>query len=225
MKVLVVAAHPDDETFGVGGTIARHTMQGDEVWVLILADGSEGRVPRDKHIELRKQCALEACAILGVKKVIFCSFEDQKLDALPLLDVIKPIENTIGEFRPEVVFTHFMGDLNQDHRAVFQATIVATRPFPNSSVKRLLCYETPSSTEWAPPFQTSVFAPNVFVDISTTLSKKIEAIKKYDTLHVCEVRPYPHPRSYQAIDIWSRRHGVVVGCEAVEAFMLIREIL
>lgn len=225
MKALVVAAHPDDETIGVGGTVARHSEQGDEVWVLVLADGSEGRTPRDKHIKLRKECASKACHFLGVSRVIFCDFEDQKLDVLPLLDVIKPIENCVREFRPDVVYTHFKEDVNQDHRTAFQATMVATRDFGDNTVRRLLCYETPSSTEWAAPFAGSSFAPNVFVDISSTLDRKTQAMQQYATPYVDEVRPYPHPRSYEAVKIYAKRYGAVVGVEAAEAFMLVRELL
>ena len=225
MKALVVAAHPDDETFGVGGTIARHSEQSDEVWVVILADGSEGRTPRRRHIELRKESASKACQVLGVRKVVFCDLPDQRLDTLPLLDVIRPIEKCVRELQPDVVYTHFKGDVNQDHRIAFQATMVAVRPFGDNTVRRLLCYETPSSTEWAAPFADSFFMPNVFVDISATLNKKIRAMQMYAETLNSEVRPYPHPRSYEAVEIYAKRHGAVVGMRAAEAFMLVRELL
>jgi LmbE family N-acetylglucosaminyl deacetylase len=225
MKVLVVAAHPDDETFGVGGTIARHSEQSDEIWVVILADGSEGRTPRRRHIELRKESASKACQVLGVRKIVFCDLPDQRLDTLPLLDVIRPIEKCVRELQPDVVYTHFKGDVNQDHRIAFQATMVATRPFGDNTVRRLLCYETPSSTEWAAPFADSSFMPNVFVNISATLNKKIRAMQMYAETLNSEVRPYPHPRSYEAVEIYAKRYGAVVGMRAAEAFMLVRELL
>jgi len=222
MKVLVVAAHPDDETLGVGGTIARYAEQGDEVWVCILTDGV---TPRHQHVELQMECASKACQILGVQKVIFCNLPNQRLDALPLVDVISPIEKCVGEFKPDVVYTHFKEDVNQDHRIAFQATMVATRPLGDNTVRRLLCYETPSSTEWAAPFTGSFFAPNVFVDIAITLSKKIRAMEMYASTYISEVRAYPHPRSYEAIEIYAKRHGIIVGVQAAEAFMLVRELL
>jgi LmbE family N-acetylglucosaminyl deacetylase len=225
MKVLVIAAHPDDETLGLGGTIAKYSEQKDEVWVLILAEGSEGRTPRHRHIELRKKCASQACQVLGVSRVIFCDMQDQKLDVLPLLDVIKPIEDCVRKFKPDVVYTHFKEDVNQDHRIAFQATMVATRPFGDNTVRKLLCYETPSSTEWAAPFTDSLFAPNVFVDISATLDKKIQAMQMYANTYISEVRPYPHPRSYEAIEIYAKRYGIIVGVRAAEAFMLVRELI
>ena len=222
MKVLVVAAHPDDETLGVGGTIARYSEQGDEVWVCIL---TEGVTARHQYVELQKERTLEACHILRVRKTIFCDLRDQHLDALPLIDVIRPIEACIKEFEPALVYTHFKGDVNQDHQVVFSATMVATRPFESSPVTKVLCYEVPSSTEWAPPFVDTSFRPNVFVSIADTLDAKIEAMKAYAEARQSEVREYPHPRSYKAIRIRAQTRGSAVGLEAAEAFVLVRELI
>jgi LmbE family N-acetylglucosaminyl deacetylase len=221
MRVLVVAAHPDDETLGVGGTIARYAERGDEVWVCILTEGVSAR---HNHVSQQKECALKACEVLGVKRVDFCDLPDQRLDTLPLLDVIRPVEAYVQELRPDVVYTHFKEDVNQDHRVAFQATMVATRPVGDSSVSRLLCFEAASSTEWAPPLTGSVFAANVFVDISETLTTKLEAMRMYSMTHMSEVPPYPHPRSFEALEIYAKRHGIAVGLRAAEPFMLVREI-
>ena len=221
MKVLTVAAHPDDETLGAGGTMAKLAAAGHEVWVCILADGATAR---HQHVEQHKQCAKRAADILGVANVVFCELPDQRLDALPLLEVITPIERCIGELRPEVVFTHFSQDANQDHRTVFQATLVAARPVQGISVRRLLCYEAASSTEWAPPFPGSVFSPNVFVEITNTLPTKLEALRAYEGTHSGEMRPYPHPRSYEAIEASAKRHGAASGVPAAEPFMLVRQV-
>jgi LmbE family N-acetylglucosaminyl deacetylase len=221
MRILTIAAHPDDETLGAGATIALHAARGDEVWVCILSDGVGAR---HGHVELQKDCAMRACDVLGVREVVFCGLPDQRLDTLPLLDVIAPIEKVIAELRPDVVLTHFKEDSNQDHRLVFQATLVAARPVNGSTVRRLMCYEIPGSTEWAGPFQESVFTPNVYVDVSSTLDKKIEAMHAYADTHISEVRPYPHPRSYEALEIYARRYGIAAGLEAAEPFMLLREI-
>jgi LmbE family N-acetylglucosaminyl deacetylase len=221
VKILAVAAHPDDETLGAGGTLALHSAQGDEVWVCIL---SEGVTSRHDQVELQQECAQRACATLGVRRVIFCMMPDQGLDVLPLTDLVTPIEQCIRDLEPEIVLTHFSHDANQDHRAVFNATLVATRPPSAPCVRRVMCWETPSSTEWAAPFPGSVFAPNVFVDITTTLDVKLAAMKAYADTHVSEVRPYPHPRSYEALDVYARRNGVAAGLHAAEAFMLVREI-
>lgn len=221
MRVLTVAAHPDDETLGAGGTMARMVAAGHEVWVCIL---TEGVTARHRHVEQQLECAVRAADVLGVANVVFCGLADQRLDALPLLEVITPIEKCIDELRPEVVFTHYKEDANQDHRAVFQATLVATRPVEGSSVQQVLCYETASSTEWAPPFPGSVFSPNVFVDISSTLPTKLKAMREYEQTHSGEMRSYPHPRSYEALEAYAKRHGVVAGVPAAEPFMLVRHV-
>lgn len=218
-KVLVVAAHPDDETLGAGGTIARFARQGSEVWVVVMCDGVTTR-----HLAVgpQKECAARACKVLGVRNVVFCDLPDQRLDTLSLVDVITPIERCVADLRPDVVLTHFKEDVNQDHGIVFRATMVATRPSPGSTVQTVMCFETASSTEWAAPFPGSTFAPNVFVDMTATLDKKVEAMSMYADTHVSEVRPYPHPRSLEAIEIYAKRHGVTVGVEAAEPFMLVR---
>jgi N-acetylglucosamine malate deacetylase 1 len=221
-RILVVAAHPDDETLGAGGTIPRHVARGDEVLVCLLSDGVGARHDQS---DMQRRCAEKACGVLGVSDVVFCDLPDQGLDGVPLLDVIRPIEQCIQDFGPQIVYTHYLEDVNQDHRAAFRATMVATRPVGGSPIKQLLCFETPSSTEWAPPFPGSVFAPNVFVDVSTTLQLKIEALSVYEHTFVSEIRPYPHPRSYEGVRLYARRHGVTVGLPAAEPFMLVRQLL
>lgn len=220
-RVLVVGAHPDDETLGAGGTIARHAEHGDEVWVCILTDGVAARHDR---ADIQYTCAQQAADVLGVKRLVTCGLQDQRLDALPLLEVIRPIERCIAELEPELVYTHFKEDANQDHRAVFQATLVAARPYA-SSVRRLLCYETASSTEWAGPFAGASFTPNVYIDVGDTLATKLAAMRCYAGTHQSEVRDYPHPRSYEAIEVYARRHGIAAGFHAAEPFMLVREIV
>lgn len=222
MRVLTVAAHPDDETLGAGGTMARLAAQGHEVWVCVLSDGVTSR---HRHVELQQECAIRAGDVLGVSHMVFCGLPDQRLDALPLLDVITAIEKVVGEFEPDVVLTHFKEDANQDHRVAFSATLVAARPVNGTSIRRLMCYEAASSTEWAPPFAGSVFSPNVFVDITSTLATKIEAMKRYAETFDSEMRPYPHPRSVEALEAYARRHGVAAGVEAAEPFMLVRQVV
>jgi LmbE family N-acetylglucosaminyl deacetylase len=220
--ILVVAAHPDDETLGAGGTVARFAEQGSEVWVCLLCDGVTNR---HSEVDLQRECAERACAVLGAGHVVFCDLPDQRLDGLTLVDVITPIERCIAELRPEVVLTHFPGDVNQDHRIVFDATMVATRPTAGTPVRTVMCFETASSTEWAAPFPASTFAPNVFVDITATLPRKLAAMRMYAGTHVSEVRPYPHPRSYEAIEVYAKRQGVLAGTRAAEPFMLVRDVV
>jgi LmbE family N-acetylglucosaminyl deacetylase len=220
MRVLTVAAHPDDETLGAGGTMAWHAERGDTVWALVLTDGVTSRHDR---VELQAECAERACKVLGVERLVLAGLPDQRLDTLTLLDVITPIERCIEQLRPDVVLTHFMGDVNEDHRLVARATLVATRPVPGTSVRRVCSFEIPSSTDWAPPIPGSVFAPNLYVDISGSLETKLAAMACYaDTFH-SEVRPFPHPRSMQALTAYAHRHGAASGLLAAEPFMLLRE--
>jgi N-acetylglucosamine malate deacetylase 1 len=220
MRVLTVAAHPDDETLGAGGTMAWHASRGDEVWVCILTEGASSRHDR---VELQLECARRACETLGVAEVRFAGLADQRLDTVPMLDVVTPIEECVRELRPDVVLTHFAGDVNEDHRIVSRATMVAARPVPGTSVRRVCSFEVPSSTDWAPPQPGSVFAPNLFVDISETLEIKLLAMKAYANTFHPEVRPYPHPRSLEALTAYAQRHGVASGLTAAEPFVLLRE--
>ena len=220
-QVLVVAAHPDDEVFGVGGTMANHILRGDSVSVLIVTDGVTAR---HANTEPQKVATRKACAMLGVEHVFFANLPDQRLDDLPLLEVIQPISKLIKELRPRTVYTHHRGDANQDHRAVFAATLVAVRPFDNNPVDRVLCYEVASSTEWGPAFAEWAFVPNVYVDISDTLEAKLRALEAYRETFQSELKPYPHPRSPEAVRIYAQQRGTTVGMTAAEAFVLAREL-
>lgn len=219
--ILILSAHPDDETYGVGGTVLKHKKDGHKVFVYIMTDGVTAR-----HNVKTKQrhAAEEACKILGVDEVIFGELPDQRLDALPLLEIIKPISKLINEIKPEVVYTHHGGDANQDHRTIFQATMVATRPFGDNPVRELLTYEVASSTEWAPPLNHWAFLPNTYIDISNQIDRKVFAALEYTKTHQSEVPPFPHPRSPEAIKIYAQRRGIEVGFNYAEAFQLIRKI-
>lgn len=220
MRVLTVAAHPDDETLGAGGTMAFHAARGDTVWVCVLTDGVTSRHDR---VSLQEECLRRACDTLGVDRLVTVGLPDQRLDTLCQLDVITPIERCIAELEPDVVLTHFPGDVNEDHRIVARATMVATRPVAGSSVRRVASFQIPSSTDWAPPIPGSVFTPNMYVDISGTLETKLTAMKAYAETYVSEVRPFPHPRSLEALTAYAHTHGVAAGLLAAEPFMLLRE--
>lgn len=221
-NVLVVAAHPDDETYGVGGTIAQHVIRNDQVSVLFLTDGVTAR---HSATEPQKAAARKACAALSVESVHFADLPDEGLDALPLLEVIRPISKLVRELRPQVLYTHHRGDSNQDHRIAFAATVVAVRPFGDNPVERVLCYEVASSTEWGPPFTEWAFAPNVYVDIASTLDAKLRAVAAYRGTYESEVKPFPHPRSPEAVETYARARGISVGMLAAEAFVLARELI
>jgi len=222
-SILVVAAHPDDEVLGCGGSIARHRKQGDAVSVLIMADGVGSRTENaqsDTAASERQQCARRANAILGVGDVTLLPYPDNRMDEVALLDIVQDIERAMARSKPSIVYTHHAGDVNIDHRRVHDAVIAACRPQPGHSVRQLLFFETPSSTEWRPPASHPPFAPNWFSDISDTLVLKLEALAAYAP----ELRDFPHPRSLVAIEHLARWRGASAGLAAAEAFELGRLI-
>lgn len=226
-KVLVVAAHPDDEVLGCGGTIARLAAAGRAVHVLLLADGENSRMAADGSgkaawaVAVRNAAAEQACRILGCASVEFLALPDNRMDGLVLLDVVKEIEARIARHAPTTLLTHHGYDVNVDHRVVHQAVIVACRPVPDHPVRELLFFEVPSSTEWRPPGSGDSFAPNYFVDVSATLDCKMAALDAYAS----ELRDFPHPRSRLAIEALARWRGATAGVVAAEAFVLGRMIV
>lgn len=226
MNVLVVAAHPGDEVFGPGATLARHVLRGDKVYTILLGEGitsrrEEKEVASTAELIALKQNALEAASILGVDKTYFFDFGDNKFDAVPRLRIIKAIESLKGELKPEIVYTHHRGDLSMDHRITFDAVLTAFRPMAGETVRRILSFSVPSSTEWYAPGGDAAFTPNVFVDVSATFEKKLLAMKAYKS----EVREYPHPRSPESLEAIAKVYGVAVGRTHVEPFVLVRELL
>jgi LmbE family N-acetylglucosaminyl deacetylase len=217
MKVLVISAHPDDEILGVGGTAAVHVRRGDEVRLVVMCEGDSARSRADRLAEVKEE-SRRAAAALGVTDLAHCGLPDQRLDTLPLWEVTREIEAIVQSFEPAIVYTHFAGDLNRDHRVIAEAVLVATRPYAAPSVRELLMFETPSSTEWASPELLPTFRPNAFVDITRTLDKKVEAFLCYSA----EVCDYPHPRSAQALRERAHHWGSVVNCPAAEAFAVVR---
>ena len=224
--ILVLAAHPDDEVLGIGGTIARHAASGDHVHVAIAAEGAtardDTRDARARHagIESLQSAARKAAGILGVKSVRFLGFPDNRCDSVDRLEVVKAIEAVVAELRPDTVYVHHCGDVNIDHRILHEAAFTACRPQPGHPVRRLLSFETPSSTEWAPPNSLPQFLPTVFLDISRHWPAKLAALGAYES----EMRPSPHPRSAGAIENLARWRGATAGLEMAEAFMLLREV-
>lgn len=217
-KILIVAAHPDDEVLGVGGTILKHAKNGDHVSILILGDGETARGAVAGKVAKRAEQAKKAAEFLGAKKIILEAFPDNKFDSVPLLDIVKRIEKTLYEIKPNIVYTHFGEDLNIDHRLTFQAVLTACRPQPKFFVKKILSFEVPSSTEWQAKSKKSVFCPNHYNDINEFINKKISAMKFY----AGELRPYPHPRSKQGIKTLAQYRGMEAGYKHAESFQVVR---
>ena len=221
-SVLVVAAHPDDEVLGCGGTIAKHALAGARVHILILAEGATSRAGSRRTglsssasaLRTLREAARRAGKLLGAVDVSLAGLPDNRLDGVELLDIVKKIESAIAAARPDIVYTHHNGDVNVDHRIAHDAVIAAVRPQPGNRIRGLYFFETPSSTEWRPPASMPPFQPSHFVDIAKTLDRKMSALRAYDS----EMRAWPHPRSYRAIEHLARWRGATVGCEAAEAF-------
>ena len=226
-KVLVVAAHPDDEILGCGGTIIKHCKNGDEVHILIMAEGLTSRgMQRDVVNNAEALDALHAnshkvAQIMGASQVKILSFPDNRMDSVDLLDVVKQVELVVDEYKPDIVYTHHAGDVNIDHRITHEAVVTACRPLPGQTVKALLFFETVSSTEWQTPMLDKAFMPNWFVEIAEEFETKIEALKCYES----EMRKYPHSRSYEAVKMLANYRGFCVGKGFVEAFEVGRNIV
>ena len=218
MKVLVIAPHMDDEVLGCGGTIARHVECGDNVFVCFVAHRAYNHQFNDERNEVEKEHANRAKEVLNYKESVFLGLNDERLDAC-IQDIIIPLEGYIYKIKPDIVYSPFYGDNNQDHRAVFQAVRVAIRPSAKVTPQKWLLYETPSSTEQSPPIYKNIFLPNYYVDVSEYIDFKIEAFLCYET----EKRIYPHPRSEEALKVLAQKRGVEIGFKYAEAFMIMRD--
>lgn len=224
--VLVVAAHPDDEILGCGGTLVKHAMQGDEVHIMILAEGLTSRdAVRDAELHQKELKQLHMTSqtvgsIIGATSVELCNFPDNRMDGVELLDVVKKVESVIEKYKPTIVYTHHVGDVNIDHQVAHKAVVTACRPMPGQTVQTILFFETLSSTEWQVPGEGLEFTPNWFVDIEKTFDKKMEALRCYAS----EMREYPHSRSCESVEILAKYRGTTIGCHLAEAFLLGRNI-
>ena len=222
-KILIVAAHPDDEVLGCFGTVARLIQEGYEAYTLILGEGKTSRdTQRDvehkkNELALLNEEIIKANTTIGIKQVFTCNFPDNRFDTVALLDIVKEIENIKSLIKPDIIFTHYEHDLNFDHQLTYKAVLTATRPMEYESVKELYSFEVLSSTEWSYPLS---FAPDTFFDIGNTLELKINAMHKYRS----ELREYPHPRSLESIKLLAQTRGMSVGLLFAEAFKTIRVV-
>jgi LmbE family N-acetylglucosaminyl deacetylase len=220
MTILVVAAHPDDEILGCGATIARFSASHD-VRIAILGEGITSRSEigeTDRELRALHEHAQAAGRIVGAGSVEVGALPDNRFDTVPLLQIVKSVEELVDRLRPEIVYTHHPGDLNIDHVLTFRAVLTATRTMRGCPVRELLTFEIASSTEWAFQQLQPPFRPSVFVDVSATIERKLEAMATYEG----ETRPFPHPRSAEALRAQARRWGAVVGMEYAEAFEAVR---
>ena len=226
MNYLIIVAHPDDEVLGCGGTIAKLAKEGHDVFVAILGEGITSRFnDRAKtdinSLQMLHKQSRQVAEFLGVKEIFMYSLPDNRFDSVPLLDIIKKIENLILKIKPDVIFTHYAGDLNIDHCITHRAVLTATRPIHGNTVKDIYSFEIPSSTEWAFGQFSDNFNPNVFVDIAESVDVKLKAMEMYEG----EARKFPHPRSERALKNLAECRGAAVGLHAAEAFELVRKII
>lgn len=215
--VLVVAAHPDDEVLGCGGVMARHSAEGDAVYTVFLADGVSSRNSK-KGLSEREGAARKAAAILGSKTPLFLNFPDNRLDTIPLLDVVQAVESVIARIKPHIIYTHHGGDLNIDHVITQRAVMTACRPLAGSPVRAIYGFEVLSSTEWSIQDGVHAFLPSRFVNIECFMAQKLQAMQAYKM----EIRPFPHPRSKKAIQALATFRGVQSGLNEAEAFTTLR---
>lgn len=230
-RILVIAAHPDDEILGVAGTAAKLALSNRvTVKVVYVASGITARYSQDQHqlaevknaLDTLKEEARTALALIGCQSFIFLDYPDNALDTVSRMEISRRLKEIVTDFQPDTVFTHHHGDYNWDHGVVFDATLMACRPSPGEAYPRyLLSYEILSSTERAFQTASTVFLPTVYWDISETIDLKKKAMQAYRT----EYRPYPHPRSVEGIEALAKKRGLEVGLEWAEAFQLIRCIV
>jgi LmbE family N-acetylglucosaminyl deacetylase len=219
MNVLVIAAHPDDEALGCGGVIARHTARGDVIDIVFVADGETSRAGAAmRQVSERRDQARAAAELLGAQPPRFLDLPDNRLDSVPILDVVQALAKATTDLRPDLIYTHHDGDLNVDHRVVCQVVLTLHRPLADSTVSEIRAFEVLSSTGWSVPVES--FAPVCFVDISAALDKKIAALGCYGG----EMRDFPHARSYAAVEALARLRGAVAGLPAAEAFAIYRRV-
>lgn len=213
-RILVVAAHPDDEISGSGGTIALHTRAGDSVTIVIVCEGESLRYGKEgvgQRLYMKR-----AAKKIGVSDVRLLDFPDQKLDTFTLTEIISPLEQIVREVKPNIVYTHHANDINLDHQLLFKAILVATRP-TEKFIETIYSFDAASSTEWAYP---RTFIPDTWIDISETLDIKLAAFSCYKN----ELRPYPHTRSIKSLRFRAKAWGNQVCVDAAEAFMTVRSV-
>jgi LmbE family N-acetylglucosaminyl deacetylase len=220
-RILCVVAHADDEALGVGGTLIKRALNGDEVHIVIASESESAKSSSSPYDPERLKKAEDWCRITGCNLKSLYGFPDQKLDQVPAIEIIHRIEKDLEEIRPDVVFTHHPGDMNSDHRVLSHAVLAALRPMTaRGNVKAVLAFETPSSTDQAPNIQPYSFQPNYFVSIGEVWDRKAESLSVY----VNEIMEFPHPRSMKMIEALAMKRGAECGTGMAEAFCLLRAI-
>ena len=219
-KVFVVAAHPDDEVLGCGGTLLKHVYDGDKVYILFVSDGVSGRFKKkddDKCLKeiSKREIMARKVSLLGKFKIVdFLNLKNLELNSYPHNYITNIIVKYFKKYKPDIVYTHYEHDLNIDHYQTFFSTYVACRPNNDFQIKKLLSFEIPSSTDWGIKSNGRLFCPNYFVDIHKFTKKKEKLLNQYKF----EMRKVPHSRSTKNINALSIIRGGMVGLHCAEAF-------
>lgn len=212
MNILIIAAHPDDEVIGMGGTIKKLTKNKNVVNLCVVSEGSTAQYDDPRMIQVRKNACLKCGKLLGISNFDFLEFPDMRLDSVPHVEINKKLEKIIKKYKPRIVYTTPPNDLNKDHLRVFESTLVVTRP-KSSNVKKVMCYELPGPVR-------KPFEPTIYEDIESEFSIKLKAFGNYKS----EIEKFPHPRSLKALEALAAYRGVQSGLKKAEAFQLIKSV-
>jgi LmbE family N-acetylglucosaminyl deacetylase len=219
-KIIVVSAHPDDETLGAGGTLLKHKKQGDELYWLIVTNIFENQGFTKDRIESRQEEIKKASALYGFTKIFMLDYPTMSITSDTLMDMIPKISAVFQEVKSEVIYTLNRSDAHSDHRYLSDAVMACTKSFRYPFIKKVLMYECISETEFAPAFPEKVFIPNYFVDITEHIVKKLEIMRIFES----ELGEPPFPRSEENIRALARFRGSSVGCHFAEAFQVVKII-
>lgn len=218
-KILIIAAHPDDEVLGCFGTVSKMIKNGDKAYTLILSKGKTSRNESAKEQQILAKEMIEANKLIGISEVFQLDFPDNAFDTVSILSIIQEIEKIKNKTKPNIIFTHYLHDINIDHQITAQATLTACRPIKGETVKEIYFMEVPSSTEWNGYTQQTAFVPNVFSDITQTIDDKVKSMEIYQS----ELRNAGHPRSLEHLKLYAKTNGTKVGLEYSENFILVRK--
>ncbi|MBN2447388.1 MAG: PIG-L family deacetylase [Phycisphaerae bacterium] len=216
MRVVCLAAHPDDETIGAGGTLLKHRAAGDEISLVVATVAFEPHWSADEVSHKRDEC-LAAADILGISDVRFLEFRTMHLNTLPAIELNACVAAALADLKPDIVYAPPCDDLNRDHAVLCEAALVTTRATDLKHMPTLYSYEIPTTTRYNVPGR---WQPNTYVDVSPVFERKLLAMSQYRT----ELRELPHPRSLDGLRCLARERGLFIGCEYAETHMLIRQV-
>jgi N-acetylglucosamine malate deacetylase 1 len=219
-NILVISAHPDDETLGVGGTILKHVANGDNVYWLIITNVLRNQGFSKERVESRQLEISKVEKMFGFKETFNLNYPTMTLSSSSLIKMIPEISSVFSEVKPEIIYTLNRSDAHSDHRVIFDAVMACTKSFRYPFIKQILMYECISETEFAPALTEKVFLPNYFIDITNYLDKKNEIMKVFES----EIAEHPFPRSLENIKALAHFRGASVGVKYAEAFQLLKYI-